>query len=129
MTVDHLSQAWLDRYVELAADLPERPGASARLQVDVPKTPDGDVAYALAFEDGRLVEAHTGADEKAAITFTTTYADAQAIARAELDVVVGFMRGQVKMAGSTATLLAVQPVLQSAEHRAVLAALAADTKV
>ena len=43
--------------------------------------------------------------EPADITFTATPADAQAMHEGTLDLSVGFMRGQVKMAGDFGTLL------------------------
>jgi putative sterol carrier protein len=123
----HLSQAWLDRYRQLAAELPARPGASGRLQHVVAKTPDGDVTYVVAFEDGQLAAASLGADESAEVTLTETYADAQAMARGDLDLHVGFMQGRVKLAGDMGVFLELVPVLQSPEHRAALSALAAET--
>jgi putative sterol carrier protein len=127
--VAHLSQAWLDRYRQLAADLPVRKGATARLQHVVAKTPEGDVTYVVAFEDGRLAAASLGGDEAAEITLTETYADAQAMARGDLDLHVGFMQGRVKLAGDMGAFLELVPVLQSPEHRAALAALAAETEL
>jgi putative sterol carrier protein len=129
VTVAHLTQAWLDRYVELAADLPPRPGASARLQHVVTKTPDGDVSYVIAFEDGRIVSATLGTDAAADMTVNAPHPDAQAMARGELDLHAGFMQGRLKLVGSMQAFMAVLPTTQSAEHRAVLDALAAETKV
>lgn len=129
MTVPHLSQAWLDRYVELAADLPSRKGATARVQHVVAKTPAGDVAYVEVFEDGRLVAATLGPDPAADVTINETYADSQVLARGELDVHVGFMQGRLKVVGDMGVLMALLPATQSPEHRAVLAALAAETEV
>jgi len=126
MGVAHLSEAWLDRWRELAADLPEQPGASGTIAVTVLKAPGGDVTYHLTFEDGRLVAAGLG-DGDAPVALTQTHADALAVLDGTLDVVVGVMRGKVKYAGDTGVYLALQPVLQSDAHRAVLAALAAET--
>jgi len=48
--------------------------------------------------------------EPADITFTATPADAQALHDGALDLSVGFMRGQVKMAGDFGTLLHFLPL-------------------
>jgi SCP-2 sterol transfer family len=47
--------------------------------------------------------------EPAAITFTASPADAQALHDGTLDLSVGFMRGQVKMAGDFGALLRFLP--------------------
>jgi hypothetical protein len=47
--------------------------------------------------------------EPAAITFTASPADAQALYDGTLDLSVGFMRGQVKMAGDFGALLRFLP--------------------
>ncbi len=55
----------------------------------------------------------TATDEQAAepdVTFTLTEADAQAVHDGTLDLAVGFMRGQIKMAGDFGTLLQLLPL-------------------
>jgi putative sterol carrier protein len=124
-----LTQEWLDLQRALAGALPERPGASARLQIVVTGTPDGEVRYLQVMEDGRLVEAALGAAGPVDATLTETYDDAVAIARGELDANVAFMQGRVKVVGDMGHLMAIMPVLQSAAYRDVVAALAERTEV
>ena len=126
-TVPFLSEAWLELQRSLGADLPERPGASARVQHIVTGTPDGEVRYVHTVVDGRTTELAFGADDAADVTFTHTYADAQAIARGELDARVGFMRGSTKMAGDMGKVLALMSVVSSDEHRAQLEAASKQT--
>jgi hypothetical protein len=60
--------------------------------------------------DGALVERGDGATpEPADVSFTCTPADAQALHDGSLDLSVGFMRGQVKMAGDFGALLQLLP--------------------
>lgn len=125
--VAFLSQEWLDRQRELAAALPERPGASARVQVVVAGAPGGEVAYVQVFDDGRLVECSLARDDSADVALNQTYADAVAIATGELDASAAFMQGRVKVVGSMGALMAVLPVLQSHEYEAARADLAAET--
>jgi putative sterol carrier protein len=62
--------------------------------------------------DGDAVVAHgEGAPaDPADVTFTATPADAQSMHEGVLDLSVGFMRGQVKMAGDFGTLLQFLPL-------------------
>lgn len=129
MSVRHLSAEWVDVTRELLGALPGRPGASATVQTVVGKTPEGDVAFVHRFEDGRVAGAELVADDAADVTLNLPYRDSQALARGELDVVVGVMRGTVKLVGDVGAWLRLMPVLQSDEHRAAVQELAARTEV
>src|SRR5947208_14645646 len=62
-------------------------------------------------ENGSISSRGDGApDAPADITFTATPADAQALHEGSLDLSVGFMRGQVKMAGDFGALLEFLPL-------------------
>ncbi len=62
-------------------------------------------------DDGSVVAHGAGAPaEPADITFTATPADAQGLHDGTLDLSVGFMRGQVKMAGDFGALLQFLPL-------------------
>ena len=62
-------------------------------------------------DDGTVVGRGEGAPaEPADVTFTATPADAQALHEGALDLSVGFMRGQVKMAGDFGALLEFLPL-------------------
>lgn len=61
--------------------------------------------------DGEVVGRGEGAPtEPADVTFTATPADAQGLHDGTLDLSVGFMRGQVKMAGDFGALLQFLPL-------------------
>jgi putative sterol carrier protein len=77
--------------------------------------------------DGRTTHLAFGTDDEAEVTFTNTYADAQALERGELDPSVHFMQGRTKMAGDMGKVLALMPVTRSEEQRALLAAVAEQT--
>ena len=115
-----LSEGWFERQRTLGAELPERPGASGRVQHVVTGTPDGEVRYVITMVDGRTADVSVGGDDSADVTYTNTYDDAQALAQGELDASVQFMRGRTKMAGDMGTVLALMPVTRSAEYRAML---------
>ena len=62
-------------------------------------------------DGGKVVENGEGAPSDAAdVTFTATPADAQALHDGTLELSVGFMRGQVKMAGDFGAVLQFLPL-------------------
>lgn len=126
--VKYLSQAWLDLQKALAKDLPERPGATARVQYVVTGTPDGEVRYVQAVVDGRLDEIALGDDAAAELTLTQTWADALQIAKGELDASAAFMQGRVKVTGDMGKVMALMPLTQSEEYQATLAQVSAQTE-
>lgn len=124
--VKFLTQEWLDQQRELTGGLTERPGVSARLQFKVTGTPHGDVAFSTVVTDGRIVENRMGDDPKADVVLAIGYADFVRIGHAELDVSSAFMQGRLKPE-SVAPLLAIMPLVQSPEYRALAAQLDAQT--
>ncbi len=122
-----LSQAWLDLHTAAAADLPEHPGATARILHVVTGSPDGEVRYVQRTVDGRLQEATLGDDPTADVTLTQTYADAREIADGTVDLMAAFMQGRVKVVGDMSKLLALMPLTRSEEHRAAALRVAEHT--
>ena len=112
-----LSQEWFDETRALAADQPDRPGASARMQHEVTGGPDGEVKYYWVLEDGHLRESALGVLSDVEVTLTTAWSDAMAIQKAELDANAAFMQGKVKVAGNMGTMLALLPITNTAEYR------------
>ena len=127
MSVPYLSQAWLDLQLAVTKDLPERPGATARLQHVVTGAPEGDVRYHQTIVDGRLAEVGLGDHPDAEVTLTQTYADAREVARGELDASAAFMQGRTKVVGDMGKVMALMPLLQSAQYRDALAELSRET--
>lgn len=125
--VAFLSQAWLDLQRELIGDLPERPGATARVQYVISGTPEGEVRYTQVVVDGRLTEATLGDDPDAEVTLTQTHADAVEIAQGALDGNAAFMQGRVKVVGNMGKVMALMPLTHSDEYRAALAEVSART--
>jgi hypothetical protein len=126
--VQLLSPEWVELHRAVLGDLPEVPGATARLQHVVTGAPDGEVAYTLALVDGRVVDATTGRDDTAAdCTFLETHDDAARIASGELDLHAAFMQGRVKMSGDMGRFMAVLDCTQGEPYRAALAQVAAAT--
>jgi hypothetical protein len=63
------------------------------------------------------------APSDADVTFTATPADAQALHDGTLDLSVGFMRGQVKMAGDFGALLTMLPLTAGKKPAVAVTAL------
>lgn len=75
-------------------------------------------------DEGAVAAKGDGAPvEPADVTFTTTPADAQALHDGALDLSVGFMRGQVKMAGDFGALLQFLPLTSGTAPRLTVADL------
>ncbi len=117
----YLTQDWLDEGRRLAADQPERPDVSARIQYVVTGGPDGDVRYWWVVEDGRLVESQIGELDDPDFSLTMTYETGIEIARGQLDPNVAFMQGRMKCAGDVGKLMQLIPITGSPEYRALQA--------
>jgi hypothetical protein len=116
-TVELLTQEWLDLQRSATASLPERPGASARIEYKVVGGPDGEVVFHTVLEDGRIVENQLGADADHDFAVLLAHADYVEVLRGALDQNVGFMQGRVKVTGNIGRMLSVLPVTTSAEWR------------
>ena len=123
-----LGEDWFALGAVEGGGLPAVPGASIRLQQVVTGGPTGDVRYLTIIEDGRTVEQRVGVDSDADVTITTTYDDAVAIQRGELDINAGFMQGRVKVGGDMAKLLDLLPLATSPGWREAQARIAAHTE-
>ena len=67
-------------------------------------------------DDGAVKDHGEGAaSDPADVTFTATPADAQSLHDGSLELSVGFMRGQVKMAGDFGALLRLLPLTAGAD--------------
>lgn len=119
MTVEHLSQEWLDVTRELAASQPEHPGATARIQYVISGAPSGTVEYAWDLQDGRLLASFLGRIADPDITIRAGHADWVAIARGDLDLEGAFLQGRVTVDGPPGVFLRLLPLTRSAEYVAL----------
>ena len=115
----YLTQEWLDATKEMAADQPERPGASAKMQYVVTGGPDGDVSYYWILENGKLLESKLGSLDDAEVTLTQTWEDSVKVQKGELDANAAFMQGRVKVTGNMAKLMALLPLTNAPEYKAL----------
>ena len=124
----YLTQEWLDLFKELAQEFPERPGASAVMQYVITGAPDGDVKYVQKIENGKMTESQLGADDDAEFTLSMGYDDAVKVQKGELDANAAFMQGKLKVTGNLGKLMALMPLTQSAEYKAIQAKLTEQTE-
>jgi alkyl sulfatase BDS1-like metallo-beta-lactamase superfamily hydrolase len=123
-----LSQEWLDESKKLAESQPERPGASARMQYVVTGGPEGDIKYYWVLENGKLLESQLGEMSDAEVTLTQSYDDAKKIQQGELDANAAFMQGRVKVTGNMAKLMALLPLTNAPEYKALQEQIGAITE-
>ena len=118
MAVKFLSQEWLDLNKELAADLPEQPGASASMLYRITDGPDGEVVFCTEVSDGKIVANEIGESE-APVSMTVAYDDFEKMTRGQLDATAALMQGKVKVDGDMSKVMALMPLTASAEYQAV----------
>jgi len=124
----YLTQEWLDETREMAADQPERPGASVKMNYVVTGGPDGDVTYHWILENGKLIESKLGALDDGEVTLTMSYDDAVKQAKGELDANAAFMQGRVKVTGNMAKLMSLLPLTNAPEYKELQAKISAITE-
>lgn len=113
----YLTQEWLDETRAMAADQPERPGASVRMNYVVTGGPDDEIQYYWILENGKLLSSKLGSLEDGEVTLTTRWDDAVRIAKGELDMNVAFMQGKVKVTGNMAKLMSLLPLTSAPEYQ------------
>jgi putative sterol carrier protein len=114
-----LSAEWFDQTRAMAADQPEHPGLSARIQYEITGGPSGEVSYYWILEDGRLGASAAGTIDAPDVTLTLPWDDAVAMQRGDLDPNVAFMQGRMKVAGSMGVMMALLPVTNTPEYQAL----------
>ncbi|MEO6989042.1 MAG: SCP2 sterol-binding domain-containing protein [Aquihabitans sp.] len=102
-------------------------GFSGRVQHAVTGGPEDDVKFVVTWTDGRPTSAEVGVDKDAEVSLTLPFADAVGVAKGDLDLNTLFMRGQMKVAGSTGTLLQFLAATQGPALVDELSARAEDT--
>ncbi len=122
-----LSQEWLDLQCAETADLPVRPGATARIQYEVTGGADGTTVFHTHLEDGRITTNRLGADDEPDFTMLVPYAEFELVSAGELDPSVGFMQGRIKVTGNIGRMLSVLSVTTSDEWRAAASRVADAT--
>ena len=124
----YLSQEWLDATRAMAADQPERPGASVRMNYQVTGSPDGDVNYYWVLENGKIIESKRGHLDDSEVTLTTGYEDAVKIQKGELDANAAFMQGKVKVTGNMAKVMSLLPITNAPEYKQLQTEISAITE-
>lgn len=115
--VKYLSAEWMALFKDLAAEFPETPGATARLQYVITGGPDGEVRYYHVVENGHTVEHALGEDPDAEVTLTSSFDDKMKVDKGELDANAAFMQGRVKVTGNMAKLMTLLPITNSPEYK------------
>jgi putative sterol carrier protein len=115
----YLSQEWLDEFVTLAADQPNRPGATVKIQYKATGGPAGDIDYYWVIDEGKILEAKLGTIDGPDFTMTSAYDDGAKIQRGELEATAAFMQGKMKVSGNMAKMMTLLPITNSPEWKAL----------
>jgi hypothetical protein len=114
-----LSDAWLSAVRSASGDLPEVPGCSAAVRVEVAGGPEGPRRFGVVVVDGRLVELSAGRPAGADCTVSCTHGDAREILAGRLDPAVAYMQGRLKVDGAyERVLFGLRPLPAAAEFAA-----------
>ena len=113
---EFLTQEWLDEYRRLGTELPERVGATARIQYVVDGGA-GAVAYYVIFQDGRVIAAALGRLDESDVVLTLSHADAVSVQKGELDANALFGSGAIGFSGDMRSLMSLLPVLWPSPRR------------
>ena len=124
----YLTQEWLDETAKMGDSQPERPGASARMQYAITGGPEGDIKYYWILENGKILESKLGELPDADFTMTLTYDDSVKVQKGELDPNAAFMQGRMKVTGNMGKLMALMPLTQSPEYKAIQEKIRAVTE-
>jgi putative sterol carrier protein len=114
-----LTEEWIAEYKKLGGALPNRPGKNAIIQNVVSDGPNGEVRYFQVVENGVTTELALGEHPKPDVTLAQTYDVALKINSGDLNPNVAFMTGRVKPKGNVAKMMALLPLSQSAEYKAM----------
>ena len=128
--VAFLSQDWLSALVGATSGVEPAEGATALVQYAVTGAPEGNAAYYVQYDDGRIVDAGVGkASTGPDLTFTLTYGDAARLATGELELSAAYMQGSLKAEGDMAQLFRLLPATHRPVYKAALAEVAGTTDV
>jgi putative sterol carrier protein len=123
----YLSQEYLDEFVKLAADQPERPGASVKIQYKVTDSPTGDILYYWIIDDGKVLDAKLGTISDSDFMLTSSYDDAVKVQKGEMEAQAAFMQGKMKVAGDMAKMRSLLPITSSPEWKSLQESISAVT--
>ena len=124
--MDLLDDDWLARVADCALEFGPAVGDLV-LRVEVSGAPSGTRVWHVRFAEGRVANCGSDPLGDTALTLTTTWADAQRMARGELGANTAYMQGRLKTDGPTGPLLGLLAVLGTDPARGCLAELAQAT--
>jgi hypothetical protein len=105
MLPEWLSDDWLKELVASTAARPQVAGASGRISVAVTEGRAELVSYHWSYRDGVPGDGGIGAAPDSDLSLTIGRADAEAVAKGDMEPSVAYMRGRLKATGDGGLLL------------------------
>ena len=124
---EFLSDAWVTNLPTAGGDA-GAPGPTTSIAFEVGAGRANDVKFSVDLVDGRIAASAVGPRADAAVLFTMTRADADALLAREMALDVAFMRGKLKAAGDMDHVLAVLEWSATESYQALHDAIAAATE-
>ena len=100
-----LSDEWLKELVASTSARPQVAGANGTVSMVITAGPAGEVSYHWSYRDGVPGDGGIGSAPDANLTLTIGRADAEAVAKGDVEPSVAYMRGRLKAAGDGGLLL------------------------
>jgi SCP-2 sterol transfer family len=100
-----LSDEWLKELVASTGARPQVAGANGTISVAVTEGRGDLVSYHWSYQDGVPVDGGVGTAPDSDLTLTIGRADAEAVAKGDVEPSVAYMRGRLKATGDGGLLL------------------------
>ena len=100
-----LSDEWLKELVASTSARPQVAGANGTVSMVITGGRAGDVSYHWSYRDGVPGDGGIGAAPDSDLSLTIGRADAEAVAKGDVEPSVAYMRGRLKAAGDGGLLL------------------------
>lgn len=122
-----LTQAWLDRWLELGGQLDERPDVSLVLQYEVTGHPQGTFRFFHRLERGKVVDARVGGAASPDLVIRTSFEDGVSWARDRVPMAWFYVHGRATVEGDVEKFVRWASVLEAPDYQRQMGVLLDET--